>query len=318
MLHLKTGDRLPSVALVQKLINECRVQEPRLESVPELRVDGVYGRNSQTSVRAVQVAMGLPSPGGTFDRHTWSSLATIAKWRIVDVCDLALEGYLRSKPRDQLRRDLIEKGTRQFPQASAHELGAKAHRLLQKWTNDASDCRQQFLRFEAQGGQPIALRSAKQPFNAIREGLAARATGGWKVVMLRITGHGSPGAQGVAGSLFGATELRSGNISMAAETGDLDFLDAIMVGGMTMPMAPFGVIELHGCRVAQRGRPRRGQAIVDGPGFVQTFANFMARPVSAGSETQYVGNVLLDVRFEGKPITSMPGGCGIEEWFARH
>jgi hypothetical protein len=257
VLHVKHGDRLPSVGIIQKLINETRAKEPRMRSVPEMGVDGIYGKNTEAAVKEVQVALGLKLANGTFDQHTWRVLADIAKWRIVDVCDLLLEGYLASKPHIQLRNDLIEQGKRKMPQSTLKQNSHRADKLLRKWSDDAQVCRQQFHRFQAQGGQPIALLKKNQVY------------------------------------------------------------DSIMIGGMAMPMASFGVIELHGCRVGLRGRPRRGQPVVDGPGFVNAFANTMARPVSAGTETQYVGSAVLDVRFEGSPITAIPAGGTVEQWFAQ-
>jgi hypothetical protein len=317
VLHVKHGDRLPSVGIIQKLINETRAKEPRMRSVPEMGVDGIYGKNTEAAVKEVQVALGLKLANGTFDQHTWRVLADIAKWRIVDVCDLLLEGYLASKPHIQLRNDLIEQGKRKMPQSTLKQNSHRADKLLRKWSDDAQVCRQQFHRFQAQGGQPIALLKKNQVYDSIRRGMNERSRDGWKVVLLRFTGHGSPGSQGVGGSLFGAVELDLAKITMEDGDSDRDFIDAIMIGGMAMPMASFGVIELHGCRVGLRGRPRRGQPVVDGPGFVNAFANTMARPVSAGTETQYVGSAVLDVRFEGSPITAIPAGGTVEQWFAQ-
>lgn len=316
MLHVKHGDRLPSVGIIQKLINETRAKEPRMRSVPEMRVDGIYGKNTQAGVKKVQVALGLKSPNGTFDQHTWRALADIAKWRIVDICDLLLERHLASKPYSQLRNDLIEKIKGKMPESTLKQASQFADKLLRKWSDDAQTCRQQFHRFQGQGGQPIALLEKNQIYDTIRRGVNERSRAGWKVVLLRFTGHGSPGIQGVGGSLFGTVELDLAKITMEDDDSDSDFIDAIMIGGMAMPMASFGVIELHGCRVGMRGRQKRGQPVVDGPGFVNAFANTMARPVSAGTETQYVGTNVLDVRFEGSPITAIPAGGTVEQWFA--
>lgn len=317
MLHVKQGDRLPSVGIIQKLVNETRAKVPRMRSVPEMRVDGIYGKNTQAAVKEVQVALGLKSANGTFDQHTWRVLADIAKWRIVDICDLLLEGYLASKPTRQLRNDLIEQGKITMPKSTPEQIGRYADKMLRKWSDDAQTCRQQFLRFQGQGGQPIALLKSHQVYDTIRRGVNERSRDGWKVVLLRFTGHGRPGSQGVGGSLFGTVELDLAKITMEDGDSDHDFIDAIMIGGMAMPMASFGVIELHGCRVGLRGRRRRGQPVADGPAFVNAFATTMGRPVSAGTETQYVGSTVLDVRFEGSPITAIPAGGTVEQWFAR-
>lgn len=306
--------------MAQKLLNTCRELDPRLAGLPELLADGIFGQNTQRAVSSAKSALGITPANPVFDRFLWRPLADMAKWRIVDVCDRVLEFQLfNGKTRADRVRELVQKQQAEDPNLPTWRAELIANRKINNWIKDAYICRLQYNRFVAMGSNPISLKSKEQVYDKIRRGLAERSRDGWQVVLLRFTGHGSPGSQGVAGSLFGMVELTRDAVLMQEDDSDKDFIDAIMIGGMAMPMCPFGVIELHGCRIAGRSKARdrrRNRPKVDGSAFVTLFANEMARPVTAGTQTQYIGNAALDASFDGPTVTAIPGGSTIEKWFA--
>ena len=232
------------------------------------------------------------------------------------MCDLVLEGYLSSKPQTQLRDDLVAKVTRLDPRTERRLAEKKAEDLLRKWMDDAVTCRRQYQRFLAMGGKPIGLLNVKRVYEQIRRALDARSRDGWKVVLLRFTGHGGPGSQGVAASKFAAAgvSMNTSRITIEDKDSEVDVVEAIVIGGMTTPMASFGIVELHGCKIGRIRGARKGKPAVNGPGFVTAFADAVGRPTSAGVDTQFVGNTAIDVRFEGPSITVIPGGGSVESW----
>ena len=91
-----------------------------------------------------------------------------------------------------------------------------------------------------------------------------------------------------------------------------------MVAGMTNAMARGGSVELHGCNVAAdkwtgKGRNRTR---INGPAYVQKFADTTGRPTTASTVQDMSGSVRWDVRFEGGVVSCVPGGGRVKDWFA--
>ena len=316
MLGLRKGDRLPSVGLIQKLVNDCRLIDSRLKSVTELQVDGIFGNNTKNSILETQRALKLPKRDGQMNPSTWQMLSSIVKWRIVDVCDLVAEAHFAATPLADLRNNLLEqvRGHSLHSKKQQREQEALVDKIIRKWKRDISDCRDQYLRFQKMGGKPIAIKNVKQVYSQIRRELKSRNVDGWKTVLLRFTGHGSAGSQGVAGSLI-RKGLTYENVTMSQDNSAADVAETIVINGMTMPMAPFGIVELHGCNIAQKRAARNGRTAVNGPAFVSAFARAVGRPTSAGTSSQYIGSVSDDIRFEGRTVTCMPNKSTINSWF---
>jgi hypothetical protein len=77
---------------------------------------------------------------------------------------------------------------------------------------------------------------------------------------------------------------------------------------------------LHGCNVAARRRVGRGRnrILLNGPAYVQSFANLVLRPVTAAVTGDYYGTLRSDVRYEGPIVSQVPGGGRFSDWFAQH
>jgi len=97
-------------------------------------------------------------------------------------------------------------------------------------------------------------------------------------------------------------------------------LETVVLSGMTMPMARFGCVELHGCNVAAYRQVGRGpnRVLRNGPAYVQSFANLIGRPVTGTTTGDYYGTLLRDVRYEGPVVTGDPGGGDLRDWFRQH
>lgn len=200
MLYLRFGDRLPSVGVVQRLINECRQTDRRCAGIAELVEDGIFGPRTFAAVKALQRALSVQPDNGVFDPSTWRALAGLRKGKIVDVTDLAIESLYQSEGELALRQRLIGQYQRRFPERTLQRAEFAVDRSIRRYQAEIRACRSQHERFVASGGDPIGLTDVKNTFDTIRRGIEARSRDGSRVVLLRFTGHGSPAAQGVAGS----------------------------------------------------------------------------------------------------------------------
>src|ERR1022692_802107 len=75
---LRRGDKLPSVGVLQKLLNRTGAS---------LAPDGEFGQKTETAVRVFQRAHRL-NPDGIVGKDTWPRLATGSNLRIVDCIDV--------------------------------------------------------------------------------------------------------------------------------------------------------------------------------------------------------------------------------------
>ena len=197
MIFLRYEDRLPSVALVQRLINKCRELDSRLAGVPELEEDGIYLRATNSAVNAVQQALNVLPKNGEFRPELWRALADIAKWRIVDVCDTAVEGLMTELGGPaQFRAKLAGNYQQAHPGSSAALRESAVNHDMNYYNNEISSYRSLVARLACQGGMPIELNSTTGVFAKIRHGIEQRSRGGWNVVLVRLQSHGSPASSG--------------------------------------------------------------------------------------------------------------------------
>ncbi len=321
MVYLHYGDRLPVVGVLQRVLNECRQMDVRLFGVEELVEDGVFGIRTRTAFQDAQVALGLRDQSGVVGPVTWRQLATIGGFRIVDVVDAVFEAWMQKKGRAGLHWEQIDLYMKKFPHRSQSDAVAFADRAIRSMENEIKDNRNQYNRLVTHGGRPIAITSREHVFAAIRKGLEERCRDGNRVVLLRFTAHGGPGSQGVAATTS-ARRVRITDDTLSFDDDDTpeELVETVVLSGMTMPMASFGCVELHGCNVGARRRVGRGKdrILVNGPAYVQNFANTVGRPVSASAIGDYFGTLKLDVRYEGAVVSCAPGGASVRDWFKQH
>jgi peptidoglycan hydrolase-like protein with peptidoglycan-binding domain len=123
----------------------------------------------------------------------------------------------------------------------------------------------------------------------------ARARPG-EVVLLRFHGHGGPGEMIVS----------SGRIAGEGSSFDhrygANFFNALQA--LRPIFAPFGSVEMHGCRV---GQGRAGRALLSG------MADALGVPVTGGINQQ-LGGGRTTYRFEGLTQTICPNGMSLRNW----
>ena len=315
MLYLRYGDILPSVGIAQRLINKCRNLDSRLAGVPKIEEDGIYLRGTRDTVRTVQRALNIFPHDGVFGPSLWRVLADMAKWRIVDICDVTVEGEMGRFGRYSTRERLISMYRQRNPGASVLQAERATDTWMHRYDSEISNMRTLVDRLKSKGGRPIELRSLDLVYQTIRRGIAARSNGGWEVVIIRFQAHGRPGHQGVAGSMFGRVGIEMEDLSIDPGDSFNEILQTLLISGSVVPMARFGIVELHGCNIAAIRRDNRLHGSIGGPAYVQAFANCVGRPVSACAGSNDFGDIQSDVRLEPPVVSSIPGGGSTKQWF---
>ncbi|MEM1412998.1 MAG: hypothetical protein AAGH19_11640 [Pseudomonadota bacterium] len=120
-----------------------------------------------------------------------------------------------------------------------------------------------------------------------------------QVVLLRFHGHGSPGVMNVASG----TRADTGG-SFASQYGQ-SFDRSLRQ--LRPIFAPFGSVELHGCRV---GQGRAGRELLT------RMAAALGVPVTGGVRRQ-MGGGTSNFRFEGPTTTVCPNGLSLVSWARR-
>jgi hypothetical protein len=119
-----------------------------------------------------------------------------------------------------------------------------------------------------------------------------------EVALLRFHGHGSPGHMLVASGRLSTGSSFDRNYSKGF------WLALQKFRGL---FAPFGSIEMHGCRI---GKGAAGHKLLSG------MADAIGVPVTGGIQTQYGGSDST-FRFEGPTNTVCPNGESLRNWALR-
>lgn len=120
-----------------------------------------------------------------------------------------------------------------------------------------------------------------------------------QVVLLRFHGHGGPGNMIIAS---GTNPNAASSLNARYGQG---FFNALRV--LRPIFAPFGSVEMHGCRIAKGAM---------GLKLLRGMADALGVPVSAGETYQYGGGQTT-FRFEGPTLTICPGGIPLRAWLSR-
>lgn len=317
MILLSRGDKIPAVGVVQRLINECRTKDARLFGVPELDEDAIFGGGTRGAVKRAQDKLGLKDDG-IVGPDTWEALAKIAKFRIVHVVDRAIEHMMKKLGHAGVRKKAMESFAKDNPGKSEDAAHKYADGIIKICEREVGIFRMIADNYRALGGDPIEVTSMANPLNEIRGGIAARSRDGWKVAILRLVGHGSAGRQIIACSPFGSYTIDTDLLSVDDDDGPGEIAQTLALNGMTVKMASFGCVELHGCSIARKKKaPKPGDPpFLTGVPYIQALSNAVGRPATAAVNKQKgSGTLRQSVRFEGSTVTCYPSGHGAEQWF---
>jgi hypothetical protein len=250
---LRKGDKLPSVGVLQKLLNRTGAT---------LKVDGDFGGRTEHALKGFQAARQL-TPNGVVGATTWTRLCYDDRLLIVDCIDV-------------------------FDPKIFHQ---RAERLQEVGANPLLT-----------GGMQLGIQSM----------ISALGAYGGGIFLLRIAGHGMAGKQAISTGAGGWDEWDPIKQKMQWHGFTNPITDFQGIGlskrcidellPIRAQLAPWGSLELHGCKVA------RG---VDGRDFITSLARKLALPVTAGTERQPMGSAF---RLVGAVFTAFPLGYDLRSW----
>lgn len=163
-------------------------------------------------------------------------------------------------------------------------------------------------RIRTDGEIPIVSASQSGRITGVIEEIIKSLDGG-TILLLRFTGHGSPGVIGVSDGKGLLTP--AGKVDYSHQT-SLDSRTLHTMAAILSPLRPFfepfGSVELHGC-MAGHG--------MEGISLLRQLADIWNVPVSAPTTEQrkgFMGDAVY--RYTGSVQTQFPGGGSLESWAA--
>ena len=125
---LRRGDRLPTVAVLQVLLD-------RQIAGKKLAVDGIFGERTKKAVIDFQKPRGL-KPDGIVGKVTWPRLITATNFKVVDAVDITDPDVLKTEG-----ADIKDVGGRPiFTGAMCNGIGEVVQRILMRTATDGLRC----------------------------------------------------------------------------------------------------------------------------------------------------------------------------------
>ena len=164
--YLCQGDKLPSVGVLQKLLNRAGAK---------LDTDGIFGPKTRAAVLRFQAAEGL-AQDGIVGQNTWEHLCKGLDLPIVDCVDV-----FDSFQREELRRAGKKR---------------KAAAMADSYDAEVADIR-------AVGGNPFVLGGMS---NGVEQAVSLICSAAKNAFLVRFHSHGYPGSAGVTAGSGGPNE----------------------------------------------------------------------------------------------------------------
>lgn len=278
MVDIRLDDRGPEVAALQVLVN-------RYLRATRIVVDGAYGPDTASAVDDVKRRAGITDGDARVEAATWSALTSVTPVSVISA-------------------------------------------------NDIYDTRHdQFTPPELRGSGWIATSGMSGGVGQVVEDILERTRVLGPIALLRFFGHGAPGLMGVTGGTGtmrgsgGETIYRDeeGHELEASQRPDPHWGQPVrgdhvrdqttisresytliepVLARLRGAFAPYGSVELHGCRVGLGNEGRR---------LLTSLADTLRVPASAALGRQSFGlNTAL--RFEGSVRTAFPNGGDLRSW----
>jgi hypothetical protein len=281
MVDIRIRDRGPAVAALQVLVNGYL-------RATRLVVDGIYGPDTESAVAEVKARAGARGGGDQVLAPTWAALTSVTRVSVISANDIY-----------DPRHDEVTPP-------------------------------------ELRGPGWIANSGMSGGVGQIVDDISTRVQALGPIALLRLYGHGAPGLMGVTGGTGTMRGPLGGTIYRDSEGRELEdslrpdrrwgspvrgdhVRDQTTISSESWVLieptltrlrglfAPFGSIELHGCRV---GLGHEGQRLLG------SLAETVRVPASAGLRSQTFG-LTTSLRFEGPVRTVYPGDDDLAAWSSR-
>lgn len=277
MLLVMRGDRLPSVATCQVLLNGYRSEGERIA------VDGIFGEQTQRAVLAFQRARHLPLTQRV-DQATWEVLSDYGALQVHDHVDI-FDPMLRHS-----ERVLQQSGAR--PALAGGTCNGVPALLGELRAHGVSNGRLVMLRFHGHGNRGVQAISYGTVAHTLYDGIL-----GAPVPDI----HHLPPASAIPRNLLAAASLEAlhSQISVAS----LSVPDIAFELSLLRPLFnPCGSVEFHGCQVGGRQVGRT---------LLQKFADIVGVPAVGARTRQMTSDA---VRFSGQVEIACPAGVSLRHW----
>lgn len=281
MINLRNGDRLPTVVLIQSMLNADPASTERLD------VDGIFGSRTRSQVSAFQ-QRNFMANSGIVERLTWVRLNTIFqnRYQIRDIVDLSDEPILSIA-----RNELVEEG--QDPITMRNTSGG-VYRIVPELRNTGISHQNLFiLRLQGHGNSGSIAVSYGTGCHVYYGMIDRPFNNDWADC-----GRQRDSATESQLEAVDVVTSRSGLSSSILQLADV----RKALAPLRNMFGPFGVLELHGCQV---GRGNHGQQ------FLQDLSDFLGVPAVASTISQYAEQ---PIRLRGRLVVTYPNGHSARSW----
>lgn len=309
---LRQGDRLPTVAVLQKLLNRANASAETASAETASRT--VTMRAMSWPLPAASSATGQVSTTRPVERTTKSFerplMTGSARALPHEPGPLVVDGVFGAKTAAAVREFQRSRGLHPTGEVAGDEW----RRLMHHDVLPLVDCidvfdehlyEQQAQLVVASGGHPIMIGGMSNGLMQAAEALSSARL----VFLLRFIGHGCPGVQGVSIGKGGWFEYVPGRKRPVAhffgeQNSKFHVKNAPSAGRLRLQriFGPYSSVELHGCHVAA-GRL--------GHHFVSEMATALDVPVTAAIRSQRSA-----LRFDGPTFTAFPRRLTLKDWGA--
>jgi len=282
LILLERGDRLPTVALAQALLNGQMPGQTALE------VDGIYGSRTEAAVRAFQQNVMRVAGLGRIDSNTWMRLSQGQNMQVRDMVDIS--DPLINEMADVVRAagsDPILRG------GGSNAVGDIVPSIASSGVRPGSLV---LLRFQGHGNRGTQVI-----------GYGTGCFVYYDVIHRREV----PSLEQCIAERSSVSEEDAAVVmdAMSRSAISVDSLELPDVATALRPLrdylSPYGSIEFHGCQVGGGAR---------GAQLLQRMADLVNAPVSAAQTRQITGNA---IRFRGAILSRFPSRATLQQWSRR-
>lgn len=282
MILLQQGDHLPTVALIQILLNGH--MHGTLLNTP-LVVDGIFGRNTRAAVETYQREIMRTAPTGRINSNTWRHLCNGQNMLVRDMVDISdpLINEMAEIVRQQGSNPIIRGG-------SSNAVGEVVPSLMQSGVRPGTLV---LLRFQGHGNRGVQVigygTGCFVYYDVIR-----RVDVPSLEQCIRDRPNVSPEDNAAVMDAMSRSNISNNSLDLPEVVQALRPLRRLM--------SPYGSIEFHGCQVGGG---------VHGARFLQRMANLVQVPCTAAQTRQRTSNA---IRYSGPILTKFPNRSNLRRW----